>query len=193
VPYAFNFPRVGATPSTAGLDLISSTPIGVQWPMKFNRAWAFKFKYVSGINGIPPTSNQLLQLVSNTIGILYGGIHLLAWNAPFHSKHEQILWRTSGILVTRTLVVLLFLFRGFINIVSCLLSGSRKGKERASPYQRSSVATWLGIILLWASVIVYAFARLYLVLECLISLPFVPAEVYVQPPWSRYIPHFGTG
>lgn len=30
---------------------------------------------------------------------LYGGLHLLAWNAPFASTHQKALWRMSGICV----------------------------------------------------------------------------------------------
>ena len=33
-------------------------------------------------------------------GVLYGGLHLLAWNVPFASRVERILWRFSGILIT---------------------------------------------------------------------------------------------
>ena len=29
----------------------------------------------------------------------YGGLHLLAWNAPFRSRMEEWLWRSSGISV----------------------------------------------------------------------------------------------
>lgn len=29
----------------------------------------------------------------------YGGLHLLAWNAPFRSRTEEWLWRSSGIFV----------------------------------------------------------------------------------------------
>ena len=28
--------------------------------------------------------------------LLYGGLHLLAWNAPFASRVEQVSWRLSG-------------------------------------------------------------------------------------------------
>lgn len=35
-------------------------------------------------------------------GLFYGGLHLLAWNAPFSSRIEQILWRVAASSVTIT-------------------------------------------------------------------------------------------
>lgn len=37
--------------------------------------------------------------------------------------------------------------------------------------------------------LVYLFSRVYLVLECFISLLHSPVEVYDLPAWSAYVPH----
>lgn len=34
-----------------------------------------------------------------TIRLIYGGLHLLAWNAPLHSKTESIMWRVSSLTI----------------------------------------------------------------------------------------------
>jgi len=42
-------------------------------------------------------------------GFVYGGLHCLAWNAPFATRLETLLWRISSIAIMSTLVpVLLF-------------------------------------------------------------------------------------
>ena len=42
-------------------------------------------------------SSALLGLL--IAGLLYGGLHLLAWQVPFASRAERILWRFSGIFI----------------------------------------------------------------------------------------------
>ena len=32
-------------------------------------------------------------------GLVYGAIHLLAWNAPFPTDAERVLWQASGIVL----------------------------------------------------------------------------------------------
>lgn len=44
-------------------------------------------------------------------GLVYGGLHLLAWDARFASSAENVLWRCSGAVVAST---------GFV-IIGCLL------------------------------------------------------------------------
>lgn len=36
-------------------------------------------------------------------GAFYGGVHLLAWNGPFHTKKEQWMWRVSCIVIASLL------------------------------------------------------------------------------------------
>jgi hypothetical protein len=41
-------------------------------------------------------------------GILYGGMHLLAWNAPFATSIQRLFWRISGITIVSTGPIFLF-------------------------------------------------------------------------------------
>jgi hypothetical protein len=41
------------------------------------------------------------------------------------------------------------------------------------------------------SIFVYAFARLYLIVEVFMGLRAVPAAVYKTPEWSDFLPHVG--
>ena len=39
-------------------------------------------------------------------------------------------------------------------------------------------------------IVLYVLARAYLVVECFISLSYLPADAYQIPSWSVYVPHF---
>jgi len=43
-------------------------------------------------------------------GFVYGGLHCLAWNAPFATGAETLLWRISSVAIMLTFVLILFLF-----------------------------------------------------------------------------------
>ncbi|KAI4182556.1 MAG: hypothetical protein L6R41_005906 [Letrouitia leprolyta] len=56
----------------------------------------------SGEMRIPGAADGALGIVSLGVtiaGLAYGGLHLLAWNDPFSSRVEQILWRFSGLII----------------------------------------------------------------------------------------------
>ncbi|KAM7206092.1 hypothetical protein V8F20_002874, partial [Naviculisporaceae sp. PSN 640] len=44
------------------------------------------------------------------VGFLYGGLHCLAWNAPFNTRAEQFLWRVSSVVLTATGILLVHLY-----------------------------------------------------------------------------------
>lgn len=41
---------------------------------------------------------------------MYGGLHLQAWNAPFVSRAEEILWRFSEVVVAYTGLIAISFF-----------------------------------------------------------------------------------
>lgn len=46
--------------------------------------------------------NLPLLLGFGFVGLIYGGLHCVAWNAPFVSELERILWKLSSIVITAT-------------------------------------------------------------------------------------------
>ena len=49
-----------------------------------------------------PTEHWPLFLGFGIIGLAYGGLHCLAWNAPFPTDLERLFWRVSSVTVTST-------------------------------------------------------------------------------------------
>lgn len=103
-------------------------------------------------------------------GILYGGLHALGWNAPFPTALQRILWRVSSVsLMVSTPVGTLVMFYW------------------AKGGQSHWILGWISFFIL----ILYIFARVYLVVECFITLPYLPDSAFQVPVWSQYFLHFG--
>lgn len=134
-------------------------------------------------------------------GVLYGGLHMLAWNAPLSSRLEQILWRVAASSVTFTPLILTpvallcdkkALGQGGSDLVK-LIRG--KYVQRVN----GSALFWVRIIavtivipiiaaapILWIS---YVLGRVYLVVECFKNVVDLPEGVYKNVAWSAYLPH----
>ncbi|KIY03288.1 uncharacterized protein Z520_01755 [Fonsecaea multimorphosa CBS 102226] len=98
--------------------------------------------------------------------LLAGGIgawHLSAWNYSFPTSAESTLWRVSSIVATIGPTILLFL----------VITDNR-------------VLDWVLSLL----IAVYVAARLFLLVETIISLRSAPAGIYQRVRWSDAIPHF---
>jgi hypothetical protein len=124
---------------------------------------------------------------------LYGAIHSLAWNGPFHSAAEAVLWKLSVATLTAVAPAVIVLFF----IVS--IGDKIEDKWKTMPFRCGKCLTLLlrfsyfaGLAILAALYIgLYFLARVYLVVECFISLPYAPASAFVLPSWPAYFPHLG--
>ena len=114
-------------------------------------------------------------------GVLYGGIHALAWSAHFNSFTEKLLWRLSACVVMGGFPAFLLLL-AFIDVFEiCWVD-----------YLQFIISVLVGAVGygLFALVpVVYPLARAYLVIECFLNLPHLPAGVYKVPQWTNWFPH----
>jgi hypothetical protein len=120
--------------------------------------------------------SELSQLMSffcafTFAGLVYGGIHLLAWNAPLTNETQWLLWRLSAVIVAASGPGL-FVLR---------ILGHFKG-----PNLGLMVST---MPLRLLALLVYFAARLYLVVECFIYSAYLPDLAFEQVQWSQYFPH----
>lgn len=107
------------------------------------------------------------------LSAIYGGIHLIAWNAHFPSTVEQIMWRFSACIVASSA----FLFWGWPLVVTFMWP------EHEEPF-------WF-LPLFVISLLVYTSARLFLVLEAFISIRSLPVGAYDTVNWVNFFPHIG--
>lgn len=142
-----------------------------------------------------------------TASVLYGAWHLIAWNGPFRTAAEGILWKVSAVGVSVSLSLgeaLLFLvYEGYFELFTTnihLESIPGLGKleiVKASKALNNFIIFllktlyFLSVGLCGLTFCLLIFSRIYLVVESFISLAFVPDTVFALPQWSFYIPHIG--
>ena len=150
-----------------------------------------------------PDTGDIFGQTAITLGFsvtafIYGGLHALAWSAPFKSFTEQLLWRTCACAVMGCLPILFVL-----NAIMAYLHENHHNlweesimvylQEKHHDSWKEFISDWtIHLLLVLAFVLViwaYFLARIYLVIECFINLSHLPAGVYDVPNWSAYFPH----
>jgi len=131
--------------------------------------------------------------ISGIVFLVVGSIHLSAWNFDFPSEFEQSAWRICSIVIAVSIPVS-WLVTGAILCVAELV-----GKKdltvvwvsRTVDYGRGwnkwtkgTVAAIHGF-----GVLLYASARLYLLVEVFLSFRAMPMGVYETTDWTKFIPH----
>ena len=133
---------------------------------------------------IPPfhslTYAQILGLTLS--GILYGGLHALAWGShTLRSRAENVLWIASCVVVMGGGVTLVLLYADVGNSpndVRIFRLDQRLWRLRIVP---SGLR-----VLVW---IVYVCARVFLLVEVFLAVPSVDEGVYGDVSWPNYWPH----
>ena len=108
------------------------------------------------------------------VGIVFGGIHCIAWNYAFGSSIEAWLWRISSLL-TASVPLLWVLTADYIPSWLARVTRSEDFVMR---------------LLFGLSCILYISVRLYMIVEALVSFRDSPVGIYQGLNWSTYIPHF---
>ena len=114
----------------------------------------------------------------SVVGLVYGGVHLAAWNSFFPTRAEKILWQISALataIASSTFVLTL-----------CLSVFVRR--------RRSDSTRWVGKIcgiIVGIGLFPCFFFRLYLLLEGFLALRKLPAGSYQIAKWANMWPHVG--
>lgn len=133
-------------------------------------------------------------------GLVYGGLHLFAWDAPFPSPLENKIWRRSGVLLASSGFIcalwaqvykLSFVYIRFYR--SSFWQDLVKTRLRHWYSAIESIiffGSWLVFLLpLISFAVAYLAARGYIVVESFLQLGHLPDSAYALPEWSQYFPH----
>lgn len=135
-------------------------------------------------------------LALSAAAFIYGGLHSLAWNAPFHAPIYSLLWKISGITVASLSIIhplalsVLLGWKRYDRRVNCpWLDKSGMGSKRSAYLCLAAASLAFFVMLLFA--LLYVLARVYLVVESFHSLAYLPESVLATPNFSLYFPHIG--
>jgi hypothetical protein len=124
---------------------------------------------------------KTVTLILTSTFLVYGGVHLLAWQYNFHTDAEGTMWKIASIITASSgLFIPLAQTMSFLN--------------RFRPFsllgRLTNSLVIMGLILFLAFLIcLEILARSFLVIESFKSLPNSPSSVYEIPRWTAYLPH----
>jgi hypothetical protein len=188
---------------------VSCVKISESNHLKFERAACRRF----GTRLVVPTRNDFLideGIFSKdkfhtfiTISAAVSGVHLVAWNYDFPTMTEKWLWRATAILAVTTSMG--FLINAALLMVQSAADRWGQSLDEVKTHSQvrlagtkkvvASLISWtmrkLGVLWYISCVlaVLHAFARLFAIVEVLISLRAPPAGTYKTVAWTGNIPH----
>ncbi|POS75115.1 hypothetical protein DHEL01_v206492 [Diaporthe helianthi] len=131
--------------------------------------------------------------------MLHSTIHLLGWDLEYPTEIERQLWRAAAVTLTAascvsiatTRLLALVGYRGRYNLVYFWVNvdyDEPEGDQRGG-LRRLAKSFPLIEVLLWLSTAGLITARLYIILEVVISLRAMPRDIFVTVNWIDFLPH----
>jgi len=124
--------------------------------------------------------------------VIYGGVHISAWNAHFPTTFEKLLWRSSSIIAVAsgpafsvTPFTLMLLFQNIEEIIDRDIEGPPSQLSHLLHF----LAIHIGIFIICVGYLAVVVTRVYLVIEPFVSLRKLPVAAYDTPRWVQDIPH----
>lgn len=153
---------------------------------------------------MPPSSFPLKVYASLIIpSLIHSCIHLLGWNLDYPSTVEQQLWRSSAVAlaamscvaVGASRMLRLMKYKGryslvwfWVNAASCQPETERPASKGGKRGGLSPTVT-APEVLLTLSTLLLVLARLFIIVEVIVSLRSQPEGVYVSVNWLGFLPH----
>jgi hypothetical protein len=137
-------------------------------------------------------SNDLLRNVGGLmvgmvlwmVSFAYGGIHAAAWNNQFPTYVEKWFWRASATYIG---------FCGGLWIILNYVAQAYRPLNQFWEGWMDGESRWYFNIPIGVLVFICGFsfcaARLYIVVEAVISIRRLPAAAYLTPDWTQVFPH----
>ena len=120
------------------------------------------------------------MVVATIIGIVFGGLHCIAWNFTYPTDVERLLWRSASVAIA---AIPLFVVRAASDYVEL---------SEEAPRERVSLISILAIALAnFVSIllVLYMLARLSIIAQAFYLLTKQPPSAYIAIDWTQYVPH----
>jgi hypothetical protein len=134
---------------------------------------------------------------------IFGGIHCTAWNFSFASSEERLIWRVCSVILTVSIPFSWIITHAIQATLHAILGCNRDWngnpivtfvrltrKKNSWPIiSRGRITLPVVQTVQGLGLILYALARLYLLVEVFVSLRSLPVGCYDTVDWSRFMPH----
>ena len=130
------------------------------------------------------TGGTIMGMVLWFATMVFGAVHVAAWNDYFPTTLEAWLWRTSALFIAASGLLWLG-----INMLASMSKKINAFWDRfvARKAHRLSYVVILTLCAICGAA--YIFARAFLVIEAFLSMRELPSQAYDTPEWSQLIPH----
>ncbi|KAF8645313.1 hypothetical protein AX16_007910 [Volvariella volvacea WC 439] len=119
----------------------------------------------------------IASLYGSAIGVIFGGIHLIAWDFQFPTTTEFWLWRVSSLVLTITPLNLVL---GYTLLIA---------HEKSDAKLLESIGYILIVPALFLGPPLYFAARIILLFIALFTLRDLPDIAYQNVRWTEFFPH----
>ena len=122
-------------------------------------------------------------LIISFVGLVFGGVHLAAWNFTFPSNIEAILWKVAS-LITATAWLAFVLSLWMSVLVEALEALDQKGAKKRKKFVSTVCGIFVGVGIFPVMIV-----RVYLLVESFASIRKLPLGSYELNIWSEIWPH----
>ncbi|KAK1776162.1 hypothetical protein QBC45DRAFT_444601 [Copromyces sp. CBS 386.78] len=122
------------------------------------------------------------------VGMLLGGLHLLAWNFTFPTPIEGLLWKISAVSMVAAIPYVLLFRAGVVWFQRYQYYHGRMGKK-TSPFLLFKFLNIYVFLSAIVGILFFAGTRLYLIVESFISIRHMSYGTFFVPRWTQVFPH----
>jgi hypothetical protein len=124
---------------------------------------------------------KTVSLILTSTFLVYGGVHLLAWQYNFQTDAEGIMWKIAAITTASS---------GLIILSAQTAYHLRELPPNSPNLQRLKASLFICLAIFGCFLTFFEIpARSFLVIESFRALPNSPSSVYEIPRWTAYLPH----
>lgn len=129
----------------------------------------------------------IILLIGSLSGAVFGSIHCLGWNVLFQGRTEQILWRAASLAIVSAPLSIFLLNTYAIRLDHFWLD--RFWLDRSWLNHWSNIVEAVTFLAMLANFLMYAVARVTVIVLILMSFRSLPPGVYDAVSWTKFIPH----
>ena len=133
-------------------------------------------------------SESLSAIIAIIVGILFGGIHCIAWSFTFLSAAERTIWMCSSVNITA-----IPLAWGSLEVLSLIVKSIKRwydsDLQSAGEFYHPSYLRKFHLFTGMLTIVVYFASRTALLILPVIALRSLPPDSLLDINWSSYIPH----